>query len=822
MSAREPGRRPGGAGRRRAAGLLVAAALALTGLMPVGTARAADAPAYDPAATWDSSPAPYLGWSSWSLQATRAAGLNPNGSYSWLTEDNLLAQVDVMATKLKDYGYQYINIDAGWWRTWNWTPVYDEHGRAAVWPTRFPSGMKSVVDYIHSKGLKVGIYMPAGLETGKEGDTAATGQDLTKTVAGAPQCTLADVIYPDKRLTNGWQSAYQLDFTDGDGCAQAYVNSMVDLFESWGGVDLIKVDGVGPGSGHTDISGANARYDNRAEIAAYDKAFQATGHHVEIQVSWAVSQDYITDWQTYADSWRSDWDVECYCSTLTTWSSASNRLANALDWAEHAGPDTGWTNLDSLEVGSGALDGLTDTERRSVTGIWSIASAPLYLGDDLTKLDDYGLSLVTNRAVLAVDQDPLASTLALVSQDGGRYVVSRRLADGDVVVGVFNLGDAPATIGTSVTDAATAAGAKLAARKSYAVTDLWSHETTQTTGRIVASVPAHGSTLYRISADPGAVSEAPSAALDLAADQTTLAPGGTTTVTATLTNTSSMALTGASVALSAPAGWGVERLAGTTSSTLVPGSATSSRFRVTAPAATVPIATAAVTGTATFTGHDTTRTATASVGFSLVSPVTAPLATANTTGADATFGQLGSALAISAAGTNVGPASGGAGGTVAGGDAYGAIYLPGSADTDDVVSASVTGQGGGSSAKAGVLVRDDMDAGGTPVGVALYVSNGRVSLVYNNTATGGTAYTTRVGGGGGPGGGTLAFPVTLRLARSGSTYVGSYSTNGGSTWTTVGTVTANGQGAAQDAGVFQSAGSATTPSLATFTDLSVS
>jgi hypothetical protein len=788
----------------------------LSALVPVGTAQAADAPAYDPGATWDASPAPYLGWSSWSLQATRADGLNPNGSYSWLTEKNVLAQVDVMADKLKDYGYKYINIDAGWWRTWNWTPVYDEHGRAAVWSTRFPSGMKSVVDYIHSKGLKVGIYMPAGLETGKEGDTVATGQDLTKTVAGAPQCTLADAIYPDKRLTNGWQSAYQLDFTDGDGCAQAYVNSMVDLFESWGGVDLIKVDGVGPGSGHTDITGANARYDNRAEIAAYDKAFQATGHHVEIQVSWSVSQDYITDWQTYADSWRSSSDVECYCTTLTNWSSASNRLPNALDWAKHAGPDTGWTNLDSLEVGNGALDGLTDTERRSVMNIWSLASAPLYLGDDLTKLDAYGLSLATNRDVLAVDQDPMASTLSLVSQDGGRYVVSRRLADGDVVVGVVNLGDTAATIGTTVTNAASAAGASLAKRNAYAVTDLWSHETTQTTGRIATSVPAHGSALYRISDGPGAVSEAPSAVLELASAPTTVAPGGSTTVAATLTNTSTMALTGASVALTAPDGWTVERLGGTARSTLTPGSATSIQFRVTAPAATAPVSTATLTGTANFTGHGTSRTVTSSAGLTVVSPVTAPLKTANTTGVDAVFGQLGSALAISAAGANLGPASGGGGGTVAAGDAYAATYLPGAADTNDVVTATVTGQGGGSTAKAGVMVRDDMDAGGTPVGVALYVSNGTINLVYNNSATGGTAWTTRVRSA------SVAYPVTLRLSRNGSTYVGSYSTDGGSAWTAVGTVTANGQGDAQDAGVFQSAGSAIIPAQASFTGLTVS
>jgi hypothetical protein len=86
------------------------------------------------------------------------------GAYSWLTEENLLAQVDYMAEHLLRYGYEYINIEAGWWREWDWTPVSDEYGRPAVWEPRHPSGMEWFVDYVHSKGLKVGIYMPAGLE----------------------------------------------------------------------------------------------------------------------------------------------------------------------------------------------------------------------------------------------------------------------------------------------------------------------------------------------------------------------------------------------------------------------------------------------------------------------------------------------------------------------------------------------------------------------------------------------------------------------------------------------------------------------------------
>ncbi|MCW2797854.1 NEW3 domain-containing protein [Nocardioides sp.] len=802
-----------------AAGGLMAAMLAVT---PPASAVTPD---YDPSAAWDASTAPYLGWSSWSMQATKAAGANPQGSYSWLTEQNLLAQADYMAAHLKQYGYDYINIDAGWWRTWNWTPVYDQHGRPAVETNRLPSGMQYIVDHIHNLGLKVGIYMPAGMEAGNEGDNTQP-IDLTQTIEGAPECTLADALYPvdpntgQPPRTNFWQSSYALDFADtSDNCAQAYINSMVDLFQSWGGVDLLKIDGVAPGSGRSDIAGANARYDNRMDVEAYDKAFQATGHHTEIQVSWSIDQSYISDFQPTADSWRTQSDVECYCTTLTNWNTASGRLPSALDWAEHAGPDTGWTNLDSLLVGPNPLSGLTRVERKSVMGIWSVASAPLYLGDDLRDLDAYGLSLITNRDVLAVDQDPKAATLSSVSQAGGANVVSRQLADGDLVVGMFNLSSSKQQVGTTVAAAAAAAGLSLPKRRAYIVKDLWSGDTFQSTGRLSAQVPAHGSVLYRISRDSGGLSKNASAVIDLKVADASLAPGQKTTVTAKVTNTSGIPITDVSVALQAD-GWVVKHVSGGAKNTLASGSTKKVTFTAKAPSSTEPISSGELVARTTFKGHGTKRIATAVTTVPVISPVQAPRQTANTTGADAVFGQLGSKLAISSAGANVGPAQGGGGGTTPAGDAYGSIYLPGALAGEGTVSATVTQQTGGSSAKAGVMVRNDIDADGTPVGVALYVSNGKAAMVYSNATGGGTSYTTRVGGGG-QGAGTLTYPVQLRLARSDTSYVGSYSTDGGTTWTTVGTVTASGQATTQDAGVFQSAGSGT-PALAQFDGFGVS
>ena len=111
---------------------------------------------------------PLLGWSSWSMESSTRPGLNPNGSGSWLTQANQLKQVDAVAENLKPSGYQYINIDAGWSRDitgggWD-TLHFDANGREIASPQRFPDGMKPVADYIHSKGLKAGIYLAVGLD----------------------------------------------------------------------------------------------------------------------------------------------------------------------------------------------------------------------------------------------------------------------------------------------------------------------------------------------------------------------------------------------------------------------------------------------------------------------------------------------------------------------------------------------------------------------------------------------------------------------------------------------------------------------------------
>ena len=121
-------------------------------------------------------------------------------------------------------------------------------------------------------------------------------------------------------------------------------------------------------------------------------------------ISWSLDHDFVSTWQQYSNGARIDTDVECYCNSLVTWNnSLKQRFTDVVPWISNARPGY-WNNLDSLDVGVGSMDGLSNDERQTYMTLWAIEAAPLYSGDDLTKLDSYGLSLLTNKDVIAIDQ----------------------------------------------------------------------------------------------------------------------------------------------------------------------------------------------------------------------------------------------------------------------------------------------------------------------------------------------------------------------------------------------------------------------------------
>ncbi|MFJ9245572.1 alpha-galactosidase D [Streptomyces sp. NPDC101776] len=425
---------------------------------------------------------PFMGWSSWSMQSSKYPGLNPDGDYSYLTEANVTKQTDALASKLKKYGYDYLNIDAGWWMDKTWKSGYDQYGRQKADPVRFPSGMKAVADRIHSKGLKAGIYLPAGLEKGAYGDGKTP-------IWNAEGCTTADIVYSDLRTTNGWDSAYKIDFSRP--CAQKYIDSQAQLIAGWG-YDFLKLDGVGPGSGKS-----GDQYDNVADVAAWNKAITATGRPIHLEVSWSLDYGHAADWKKYSNGWRIDTDVECYCNTLVTWgNSVDDRWDDTPAWTGQAGPG-GWNDLDSLDVGNGAMDGLTKAERQSYATLWAVAKSPLFTGDDLTRLDDYGLSLLTNREVIGVDQSDAPPARPVTPSDP-QQVWAAKNPNGTYTVALFNLADSPAAVSANWTT--------LGFTGKAAVRDLWNHEDLGTyTNKVTQALPAHGSRLFTVTPRGSAV-----------------------------------------------------------------------------------------------------------------------------------------------------------------------------------------------------------------------------------------------------------------------------------------------------------------------------
>ncbi|GHO99793.1 alpha-galactosidase [Reticulibacter mediterranei] len=409
---------------------------------------------------------PYLGWSSWSLTGNHVSGYGN----SWLNAAHVEAQSDAMHQKLQSHGFAYINLDAYWYKVSSGVFGVDAYGRWTPDTTRFPD-LAAVGSYVHHNGQKFGLYLVPGIPK--------NAVDQNTPIKGT-SCHAKDITVQPLTEGNHFKNTYKIDYSKS--CAQAYIDSMAAQLHAWG-ADFLKLDGVAPGS-------AVAGYDTRADVEAYAKALNP--YHIWLALSSSVVIDNISTWRANANSWRIEGDVECYsaCSTpaLTIWSKIVHRFSDAPKWAQYAGPG-GWNDLDSLDVGNGSMDGITNDERQTTTTLWAISAAPLYTGDDIAKLDSYGLSLLTNDEVIAVDQTGKPATP--VSQASDQQVWKVKNADGSYTVALFNLGSSTATVTANWSDLGFSGSAN--------VRDLWSHNNLGSfSGHFSASLKAHASRLLKV------------------------------------------------------------------------------------------------------------------------------------------------------------------------------------------------------------------------------------------------------------------------------------------------------------------------------------
>ncbi|MET3566017.1 hypothetical protein ABIC47_001502 [Leifsonia sp. 563] len=409
---------------------------------------------------------PYMGWSSYSMQVY-------SGNGKWITADQLIAQSDAMHAKLQKAGYDYINVDAGW------SDGVDANGRPTPSATLYPQGLKKVIDHVHANDQKFGVYLIPGI-----------GPDVYNKaypIAGAPGCTTHDIAKQPLTQADYWKIGYAIDFSNP--CSQKYIDSIADQLAAWG-VNFVKFDSVTPGSGISDGS-----VDARDDVAAWSKALKK--HNIWFELSWALDINYADYWKQYANGWRVEWDVECYCGNeaLTQWDNIARLFPRAADWWRHAGPG-GWNDFDSLDVGNGKMDGLTPDERRTATTLWAVSAAPMYTGNDLTKLDQLGVDLLTNPEVVGVDQAGVpARPVSTTTKQQVWYALNK---DGSYTVALFNLGRAESDI--------TAKWSDIGLTGSATVRDLWARKNIgRADGSFTASdVPIHGVRLLKVTPDKGA------------------------------------------------------------------------------------------------------------------------------------------------------------------------------------------------------------------------------------------------------------------------------------------------------------------------------
>jgi hypothetical protein len=413
-------------------------------------------------------PTPPMGWNSWDCFATT------------VTEAQAKANADVMAEKLKPYGWQYIVVDIQWYEPaatgFNYrkgaTLTMDKWGRLLPAENRFPSaangsGFKPLARYMHKQGLKFGIHILRGIPR----------------QAVAANLPIQGTKYTARDIANTndicrWNTdMYGVDMSKPG--AQEYYDSVYQRIASWG-VDFVKVD---------DLSSPY----HRAEIEAIRKAIDKTGHHIVFSTSpGATPLSAGTNIEEQANMWRVSndfWDQ---------WRLLFEQFKRLDNWTPYRGPGH-YPDADMLPLGAIRQVGtppphtrFTPDEQVTMMTLWSIARSPLIMGGDLTKLDDFTLSLLTNSEVIAVDQHSL-NNHQLFNHDGFIGWIADAPDSKGKYLALFNTTQTNAPVPVDLTT--------LNAGNPLKIRDLWKQAdvTTVSTNLFSPLLPAHGSGLYRVS-----------------------------------------------------------------------------------------------------------------------------------------------------------------------------------------------------------------------------------------------------------------------------------------------------------------------------------
>ncbi|WP_152396611.1 NPCBM/NEW2 domain-containing protein [Paenibacillus guangzhouensis] len=549
---------------------------------------------------------PPMGWNSW----------NKFGGN--IDQWKIMAMADAMVENgMKDAGYEYINIDDNWM-----TSSRDANGDLVPDPTRFPDGIKGVADYVHSKGLKLGIYSSNGTKTcmglpasqGNEQRDAAKfaewevdylkydfcynvrfstyAPDLDKiVVSNGGNTKTYEAESPDNTLVGGAKIAGSKVGFIGNNSGELIINKINASAAGTYTLTIHYLNGDPSRNLYVSVNGGTGQKYSLSSSGGWDTAaaypIQVTLQQGENTIKFynpedgsAISaQQYgamrdalqatgrkimfsICEWGANKP-WLWGPSVGHLWRTTgditDTWNSMTTLLDENSVLAQYAGPGH-WNDPDMLEVGNG---GMTDTEYRAHFSLWSIMAAPLIAGNDITAMSDATKKILLNKEVIAIDQDPAGVQGSKIRDDGDYEVWVKPLSNGDKAVLFFNRSQAATSMSLNIDE--------LGLKKApvYIVRDLWEHSESAATNTISADVPSHGAVMFRV--QPGTPNMTqPSTNLTVTADPTVEA-GQSGQVTATFTNNGKIALQRIEIQLQTPTGWNVNATSPTSFHSLPPG-----------------------------------------------------------------------------------------------------------------------------------------------------------------------------------------------------------------------------------------------------------
>ena len=422
---------------------------------------------------------PPMGWNSWN------SGIE-------LTEQSVKATIDALVSSgMRDAGYRYVNLDAGWA-----LPQRGPHGELLADPAHFPDGMAAVVRYAHDRGMRFGLYAsPYDEGCGDPPAIASAGHETD-----------------DAKAFAGWG----VDFLKYDWCHSAADHQLqVRMFSTMR--DALRATGrpivysIVPNSSSDNTDGRGYDWSDIADMARVGPDLFPMWHDTlptsgpsfpfvrglfaGIPAAFAAAQKVVTG--SRPGYWA---DPDMMVIGVQWKSFVETMLANLRERLAIGGlpPDViavlrpvAEMPEDDVQRVVAAEPNLTDTEQRSQLSLWALLSAPLLAGNDVRTMSSQTRDILTNRDVIAVDQDPKVVPARPVRTDS--RVLVKPLSDGAVAVGLFNSSDTSAPIAT------TTAAVGLTRSSCYRVRDLWAHTDATTTGPIGGGIVApHAVTLLRV------------------------------------------------------------------------------------------------------------------------------------------------------------------------------------------------------------------------------------------------------------------------------------------------------------------------------------